>query len=326
MRRRGMDVSGVLLAADADNGFIEDLDRPLPAYTVHRVAAAIAALHGETHYFSELGSRIPRESWPPGIKLDARGPTLGAYLLSLCVATARLGTAQDLSLTVSHGAAQLEQEREDDPHWDTPHIDAFLATFVLVQIQKSLGLDIHPREMTIHLSDPKLLVPHWRALGALPSKDFGIRFPADWLMLPLERLSGEPPAIVKLRRGLEIDLPMIVRNCLTMSIPLGEITPGDAARLCGYAVRELNGRLRRYGTSIADVIDRTKCDHARRAVLDNDKSLSVTAADLGYASIATFSRSFKRWMGSSPREFRRLETHRLAEDALRAGVPVETAS
>jgi AraC-like DNA-binding protein len=72
----------------------------------------------------------------------------------------------------------------------------------------------------------------------------------------------------------------------------------------GTSVRTLQRRLRSEGVSYADVVQRTRCAEAR-ALLRSRSRIGDVARQLGYSDPAHFTRAFQRWMGLTPREYRR---------------------
>jgi AraC-like DNA-binding protein len=43
---------------------------------------------------------------------------------------------------------------------------------------------------------------------------------------------------------------------------------------------------------------------AKRLLADEDRSIEATAYDMGFSSPSAFHKAFKRWTGTTPKEFR----------------------
>ena len=59
------------------------------------------------------------------------------------------------------------------------------------------------------------------------------------------------------------------------------------------------------GTSLTAVADETRAEVARELLADPALPLGEVAYRAGFADLATFSRAFKRWTGTSPGRYRR---------------------
>ena len=68
--------------------------------------------------------------------------------------------------------------------------------------------------------------------------------------------------------------------------------------------RILQARLKREGTSYSELLKETRLAIAEESLLNRDVAITDLALHLGFADVAVFSRSFKRWAGLSPRAWR----------------------
>lgn len=78
----------------------------------------------------------------------------------------------------------------------------------------------------------------------------------------------------------------------------------SVARETGYSERGLRRQLEQAGTSFRALKDEMRRTHAEDLLLNTDCSIQSIAFDLGFDSASNFSRSFKRWTGYSPKNFR----------------------
>ena len=69
--------------------------------------------------------------------------------------------------------------------------------------------------------------------------------------------------------------------------------------------RILQARLKREGTSYTELLKEARQAIAEESLLNPDVAITDLALHLGFADVAVFSRSFKRWVGLSPRAWRR---------------------
>jgi AraC-like DNA-binding protein len=77
-----------------------------------------------------------------------------------------------------------------------------------------------------------------------------------------------------------------------------------AARALGLSTRSLRRRLSQEGRSYSDIVDEALSTHAKRLLADNERSIEATAYDMGFSSPSAFHKAFKRWTGTTPKEYR----------------------
>ena len=82
-------------------------------------------------------------------------------------------------------------------------------------------------------------------------------------------------------------------------------TADEVAAALQMSARTLQRRLEAEGTSLTAVADETRADLARELLADPALALGEIAYRAGFADLATFSRAFKRWTGTSPGRYRR---------------------
>ncbi|MEJ2333526.1 MAG: helix-turn-helix transcriptional regulator, partial [Desulfobulbaceae bacterium] len=77
-----------------------------------------------------------------------------------------------------------------------------------------------------------------------------------------------------------------------------------ASVLC-VGTRKLQRMLQQEATSFIALLNETRMELAKKYVLDKSMDMTEIAFLLGFAEQSTFSRSFKRWTGQSPSQYRK---------------------
>jgi AraC-like DNA-binding protein len=77
------------------------------------------------------------------------------------------------------------------------------------------------------------------------------------------------------------------------------------AEIAGMPVRSLQRRLRAEGHSYSELVEQARYLAARDLLRDAGIKITEIALDVGYSDAAHFNRAFRRWAGTTPREFRR---------------------
>jgi AraC-like DNA-binding protein len=79
----------------------------------------------------------------------------------------------------------------------------------------------------------------------------------------------------------------------------------QTAEFLGVSVRTLQRYLADAGTTHESLVGRARFTMAAAVLEETDTKILEIALDLGYSDHAHFTRAFRRWAGSSPREYRR---------------------
>ena len=94
-----------------------------------------------------------------------------------------------------------------------------------------------------------------------------------------------------------------VRELLVTLLPSGKSNQELIAQRLHRSLSTLQRQLNREGTNYQQIRDETRKALATEYVHDHDLSLSQIAYMLGFSDQSNFSRAFKRWTGSSPRDY-----------------------
>jgi len=100
-------------------------------------------------------------------------------------------------------------------------------------------------------------------------------------------------------------LPLRIRQIVIQQLGREGITPDRVAGELGISRRTLSRRLAADGTSFREIVDAVREEFARAMVQEAGVSIADIAFFLQYSEPAAFHRSFRRWTGQTPLEFRR---------------------
>ncbi|MFK7831178.1 MAG: AraC family transcriptional regulator [Congregibacter sp.] len=111
-----------------------------------------------------------------------------------------------------------------------------------------------------------------------------------------EELFSQP----KVDFSIASDLMRVLRQSFASGFPPLE----QSAEQLHMTQRTLMRRLKSEGTSYQQLKDRVRRDRAMVLLKNRQLSVSDVAEAVGYSDAAVFARSFRKWTGTSPREFR----------------------
>jgi AraC-like DNA-binding protein len=77
------------------------------------------------------------------------------------------------------------------------------------------------------------------------------------------------------------------------------------SEICGLSPRTLQRRLAFEHTTLSELLDRARFEAATRLLMETELDLVDIGMTAGYRNHSSFSRAFRRWAGTTPRDFRR---------------------
>jgi len=151
----------------------------------------------------------------------------------------------------------------------------------------------------------RLFGPHVR----FDAEVSGIVFEASWLN---HAIAGADPNLRALvmqtinQAGMDsaMSFAEVVRGALHQMVLGGTSSAANVALLFGIHERTLRKRLTADGTSLHRLVSQTRFELAKQLLENTELPLSEIAAALRYADAAVFSRAFRAWSMTSPREWR----------------------
>ncbi len=193
----------------------------------------------------------------------------------------------------------------------------FISGFALVASDGLLKKLLHAPQVA---SRGEMMVSEpdgWAAVSA--DIGFSVRFDSheNRLMFPTELLDEPLPGADPVNHarlvalcekfatdaGYEATLVSCVVSFLEEGQNLGAPL-SEAAAALGYSERGLRRKLQQSGASYRTLIEQVRESRARQMLSKTRKPITAVAHELGYETASNFARSFKRWTGSTPKEYR----------------------
>ena len=140
--------------------------------------------------------------------------------------------------------------------------------------------------------------PHNELVFRNALHDLPIRSPADHLERYIAARSGAIP-------GFDGSARAIVEAIVPSLVGTRYCTLASMATLLSMNSKKLQRTLAKQGTHFAALVDTVRERMARQILVETDVPVARIAGLLGYATTPPFTVAFKRWSGTSPREFRK---------------------
>ena len=142
---------------------------------------------------------------------------------------------------------------------------------------------------------------------------YAMFFPVEILQLPVAHSDPNMKNILEQHlESLELSSQHAtsrqVEKLIRTFLSTGECTLSHIAQFLSVSVRTLQNRLDGEHTSFQMLLDKIRRELAIQHLSRGNIQLTQLAYLLGYSELSVFSRSFKRWYGTSPRNWQRLQS------------------
>lgn len=308
--RRGCDRAELLREAGLHEDVLREPDRRIPASRIVSLWHALVARLPDPALGIHIASDIDLRRWGLVGYVMAHSPTLERALRRF----ERYGRILTETLRVHLAGGELRIDSEPQLVALRHPIDARLALIVGAARQIA-GADLDPSAIRLPYPRPVDTSAHarwFRCPLQFGAEHAAVVFsPQD---LGREVSTADETLASYLNRLAEVVLKSLsagdsfvtrVRRALWSDLSEGRPSLARSARTLGTSPRTLQRRLDQEGTTFARVLDAFRREMAAGLLRDPELSVSETAFLLGYSETSAFHRAFRRWYGTSPRDFRR---------------------
>jgi len=298
---------------------------------VSREALLDPAVYCPTDTLSLLWQRAIERSGDPALPLSAAAVVqpanygVIAYVMmsssNLLVGLERLVRY----LRVVSTAVHLAIERKDDECWvvfdliggthpaPRQRYEFDLLTLLTFCNWVSGRSKVVPRLVELAHASPHNADRHLQAFGCpvkFAAGVYRVRFRTADLLLPLPAAN---PVLAQLHERFALDklnqigagtFDQRVRDAISTKLPDGEPHRDAIASALGMSARTLHRRLRLESTSYQEILDSTRHELAERYLRKDNLTIGQISFLLGFADQSNFHRACKRWLGTSPAQYR----------------------
>ncbi len=191
-----------------------------------------------------------------------------------------------------------------------------LFSLILDAFRLSLGEEYHPRRVCLQRPRPSCEDRYTRFFGTRVEFDtpfYSMFFDKSQLdqLLPTGNaeiaMANDQVLMSYLAHLNRSDIVMRVKTTLIERMPSGQVPQEDVAEALSMSLRTLQRKLQEEGTSFKQLLDETRRELADQYIRNPMVSIGEITYLLGFSGPSNFSRTFKRWNGTAPTEYRRLE-------------------
>ena len=252
-----------------------------------------------------FGESLDLKHWPVFTEAVAGASSVGDFFNRFTIVAKRHATSIAYELKTDGALALFKARRSFRPDRVPAQADAFYAGLIVNIFRHAIGIGWDPAHVTVTVCDLRAVPRDYHGMHLQQGDRSGasIRFPMTWLLLPFLKESDGQEA-----QGDFASPPRALINAIRESLKpylhLSDLSVEKAAKICGFKERVLRARLHDMGTSLSREIALLREKKATRLLLQTDTKISEIGDATGFSDAASFTRSFKRWTGMSPKEYR----------------------
>ncbi len=313
----GLSRAELLEAADVEEAQLEDPDGRVPVTRYWDLWRFITGEVPDPDLGLEIGRKIQiRDAGIVGYTM-LHSANLGGALERLARYAKIFTQRADLSLEPAGDGWRLIQHRPP-LYRSLPQVtDARTAAIVSV-CRQITGREVSPELLLLPFARPADIGAHrqfFRCDLRFDEPTWSMHFRTRDLKLSLEAADETLAGYLDEVAGLRLEeLPRDesyterVRRVVWSHLSVGQPTVGKVASELAVSGRTLQRRLREEGHSFAEVVETLRKGKAEALLKDKNLAICEVGYLLGYSDATAFYRAFRRWYGTSPREYRQLST------------------
>ena len=312
LSRFGIPWEPVLAAEGLTLADIQNPERRVSFSAVDRISGECFRLTRCPHIGLLLAQRVNLQSFGIPGRLARNAPSVGDALQELGAHFALHDTGGLIStdlhagkLTLSYGV-YVAGLRNLDQIYD------FCVVAIGNVLRQLCGAGWRADTVLLPRRRPADVRPYREILAAplrFDSVQAGVQFPQAWLSRPIVDADPFLHALLMERASaaLQVQDPLLcddVRRTIRLLLMEDQCSREEVARRLGMHPRTLGRRLQQCGTTFQGLLDETRVEVARQLLRGTRSSVARIAASLGYHDPTVFTRAFRRWTGTTPRDYR----------------------
>lgn len=308
--RRGIVIHDLLDDLSLSRDAIASSELFVPAPVMYSLLEGLAKAADDAYLLVAVGEALDLKNWPVFTEAVMGASSVGDFFNRFTMVARRHATSIAYELKTDGALALFKARREFTPDGIPAQADAFYAGLIVNLFRHAIGIDWDPQEVTVTVCDLRAVPRHYHDMHLQQGDRSGasIRFPMAWLLLPFLRETSEQTAEDAFLSPPR-SLINAVRESLKPYLHMPDLSVEKAAEICGFKERVLRSRLHDMGTSLSREIGLLREKKAIRLLLQTDAKISEIGDVVGFGDPASFTRSFRRWTGMSPKEYR--QKHRV---------------
>jgi hypothetical protein len=188
LRERGVIPESVLESVGLTEAAVEGEEEAVHVMVIHQFAEECARAMDDPTFCASIGSRLDPAGWPMIAEARRRARSLGDFLNIYVSEANKVATSVTAYLDLRGDTARFGEIRVFRPTIVPAQDDGFMISLALSIFERALGPRLDPNRLVIVVCDPTVLPDRFKPFQVLRGDRMGfrIRFPSEWLALPLD--------------------------------------------------------------------------------------------------------------------------------------------
>ena len=317
IRELGGDASAICRSAGLDPRALVDPDLPVPATAIVAFMARAAEATACESFGLQLAAGRDLSVLGPLFWLMRTAATVGQLIDDLVRHFALQTRGGMLAATREPRGLAIDYALAAGLPADDRQTIEFALALLTDEVRRHAPADWQPVSVQLRHAAPRDLTHHRHAFGdviAFNQDRNAVIVDAALLERPLsapDARSRRMLATMLERRRMAAPQAAVMRveSAVRALLPFSTCSIEEIATALALSVRTLQRQLAVAGTSFQQVRDKVRADLASKYLQQSALSLAEISEILGYSEPSAFTRSFRRWHGTSPREARRRIGH-----------------
>jgi AraC-like DNA-binding protein len=309
----GVDRSAVLAEARLSEMDIADRDAHITIEAQGRLGRAVLSRLPRVNFGLMAANAVTPASMGAVGYVISSSATLDGALKAFCRYQRLISDGIALASFVEPGCVKLVLTMEPEIEAMKHPVEAIFAAWITMarQITGAPCNPLRARFRHAPVGDPAEHEAFFQAPVEFEADENAMQVPADVLALPVREsrldrhsmfVAHAESLLAELRQG---GLTAQVSAHVVTALSAGSVQQAEIAAALGMSARTLSRRLRDEGTTFGEVLEQVRRDLALRYLKASDCAVYEVAFLLGYREPSTFHRSFRRWTGRTPSDYRR---------------------
>jgi len=307
LQRRKLPVAELLRELDLPENIPASNELFVSSDVMYRIVEESSVLADDPHLGFSIGQKVDFREWAPIAAAAERASTVGDLLNHFIINASDHSSSTRFFVNTEGDSTTFGFRRLVKPSLVPAQNDAFYLGLLIKVLAKAVRVQWDPSAVLFKISDPNAVPPLPDSFRIAKTDNLGmqIRFPATWLLEPIEKSSFSTGEVISEDNKLPYSLIEALHLALQPHIHESDLSVARAARICGFERRRLSSQLRSRGTTLGKEIASLRAKQAQNGLVNSNKRIFDIAQSVGFKDPTVFSRAFRNWTGQSPQEYRR---------------------